>query len=104
MDTQTINEQLLSGETWSQFCDHLKRCGQQILRPETPADPATRAEGYRYLTRLLRIALEMHVEFADPAFPSFFKTSHETAKIGIPHSWQSRHGFVPELLHAKRRL
>ena len=82
MDKQTINEQLLTGETWSDFCDHLKRCGQQILRPETPADPATRAEGYRYLTRLLRIALEMHVEFADPAFPSFFKTSHETAKIG----------------------
>ena len=82
MDTQTIHQQLISGQTWEQFCDHLKRCGAQILRPETPADPATRAEGYRYLTRLLRIALEMHLEFADPAFPSFFRTSHETAKIG----------------------
>lgn len=82
MDNHAINEKLLTGEAWSVFCDHLKRSGEQILRTETPNDPATRAEGFRYLTRLLRIALEMHVEFADPAFPSFFKTSHETAKIG----------------------
>lgn len=82
MDHQAINEKLLTGEVWAEFCDHLKRSGEQILRAETPADPATRAEGFRYLSRLLRIALEMHVEFADPEFPSFFKTSHETAKIG----------------------
>ena len=83
MTISSIDQQhLLSGQTWSTFCDHLKRCGEQILRPEAPADAATRAEGFRYLTRLLRIGLEMHIEFADPAFPSFFKTSHETAKIG----------------------
>jgi hypothetical protein len=83
MTISSIDEQnLLNGQTWSTFCDHLKRCGEQILRPEAPADAATRAEGFRYLTRLLRIGLEMHIEFADPAFPSFFKTSHETAKIG----------------------
>jgi hypothetical protein len=73
---------LLSGESWAAFCDQLKRCGEQILRPEAPDDPHTRAEGYRYLTRLLRIGLEMHLEFADAEFPGFFKTSHETAKIG----------------------
>ena len=82
MTTNTAHDALISGQAWSDFCDHLKRCGEQILRPEAPADAATRAEGFRYLTRLLRIALEMHVEFADPAFPGFFKTSHETAKIG----------------------
>lgn len=82
MTTHSIDENLMTGQSWSDFCDQLKRCGEQILRPETPADPATRAEGFRYLTRLLRIGLEMHMEFADPAFPSFFKTSHESAKIG----------------------
>ncbi|GAB2467264.1 hypothetical protein GCM10027082_18600 [Comamonas humi] len=82
MDKQSTDEKLLTGEVWAEFCDHLKRCGQQILRPETPADPATRAEGFRYLSRLTRIALEMHVESADAAFPSFIRTSHETAKIG----------------------
>lgn len=73
---------VLSGATWEQFCDTLKRAGQQILRPEAPADAFTRAEGWRYLSRLARVALEMHVEFADPQFPGFIKPSHETVKIG----------------------
>lgn len=41
-----------------------------------------RAEGLRYLTRLLRISLDMNLEHADPAFPTFYQASHETAKIG----------------------
>ena len=73
---------ILTGESWEQFCDTLKRAGQQILRPEAPGDAFTRAEGYRYLSRLIRVALEMHVEFADPQFPGFIKPSHETVKIG----------------------
>jgi hypothetical protein len=73
---------IASGESWEQFCDTLKRAGQQILRPEAPADEFTRAEGYRYLSRLIRVALEMHVEFADPQFPGFIRPSHETVKIG----------------------
>ncbi|CAK9890379.1 MULTISPECIES: DUF1214 domain-containing protein [Pseudomonas] len=82
MTTHPIDEQLLSGQTWHAFCDVLKRSGDQILRAEAPADAHTRAEGFRYLSRLMRIALEMHVEFADPDFPGFFSPSHETAKIG----------------------
>ncbi|MGH8353882.1 MAG: DUF1214 domain-containing protein [Pseudomonas sp.] len=82
MATDSIEAQLLSGQTWEAFCEVLKRSGQQILRAEAPADPHTRAEGYRYLSRLLRIALEMHVEFSDADFPGFFSPSHETAKIG----------------------
>lgn len=69
-------------QSWNEFCDTLKRAGQQILRPEAPHDELSRAEGYRYLTRLLRIGLEMHLEFADPDFPGFFLPSHETGKIG----------------------
>ncbi|TNF36404.1 MAG: DUF1214 domain-containing protein [Gammaproteobacteria bacterium] len=75
-------ESLLSGKAWADFCDTLKRAGQQVLRPEAPDSPLDRAEGYRYLTRLLRIALDMHVESADRDFPVFYKPSHETAKIG----------------------
>ena len=77
-----LRDEVISGQAWSDFCDALKRAGQQVLRPEAPADELTRAEGYRYLTRLLRIGLEMHVEFADPDFPGFFLPSHETGKIG----------------------
>jgi hypothetical protein len=78
----TVEQQLLSGQTWDEFCDILKRAGSQVLRPEAPADAFTRAEGYRYLSRLLRVALEMHVEFADPDCPGFLIPSHETVKIG----------------------
>lgn len=50
------------------------------------ADLATteleRLEGLRYLTRLTRIGLDMHLENADPAFPSFYQASHATTKIG----------------------
>ncbi len=73
---------VLSGASWEQFCDTLKRAGQQILRPEAPDDAFTRAEGWRYLSRLARVALEMHVEYADPRWPGFIKPSHETVKIG----------------------
>ncbi len=69
-------------DDWNAFCETLRRAGEQILRPEAPVSELDRAEGYRYLTRLLRIGLEMHLEFADPDFPGFFAPSHETAKIG----------------------
>lgn len=82
MAAHSSAEQLLSGQTWADFCDTLKRSGEQILRTEAPRDALTRTEGFRYLSRLARIALEMHVEFADADFPGFFSPSHETAKIG----------------------
>jgi hypothetical protein len=78
----TVEQDVVSGRLWEEFCDTLKRAGQQILRPEAPADVLDRAEGFRYLSRLLRIGLEMHLEFADPDFPGFFMPSHETGKIG----------------------
>ncbi len=78
----SIEQQVIDGEVWNAFCDHLKQAGQQILRPETPDDAFTRAEGWRYLTRLTRIALDMFMECSDRDFPTFYMPSHETAKIG----------------------
>lgn len=75
-------DDVISGRAWEQFCDSLKRAGAQVLRAEAPASELDRAEGFRYLTRLLRLGLEMHLEHADPDFPGFFAPSHETAKIG----------------------
>jgi len=75
-------ERVLSGKTWEEFCDSLKAAGQVILRPDCPASEIDRAEGWRYLTRLSRIGLEMMLECADPDFPAFYSGSHETAKIG----------------------
>ncbi|MBU0538612.1 MAG: DUF1214 domain-containing protein [Gammaproteobacteria bacterium] len=69
-------------DAWEAFCDELKAAGQQIIRPEAPSDDLSRAEGWRYLTRLTRIALDMFMECSDRDFPSFYRPSHETAKIG----------------------
>jgi hypothetical protein len=54
---------------WTDFCRALERAGALIDRPETPTDEIDRAEGYRYLTRLLRIGLDLAVEFGDPRRP-----------------------------------
>jgi hypothetical protein len=73
---------IISGAAWREFCARLADAGEVILAEDAPATPLDRAEGFRYLTRLLRIGLEMNLEAADPDFPYFYKASHETAKIG----------------------
>ena len=73
---------LADGALWREFCEGLKRAGEQVLAADTPAEELTRVEGYRYLTRLLRLGLEKYIEFGDPDFPQFYSLSHETAKIG----------------------
>ncbi|MBW2241685.1 MAG: DUF1214 domain-containing protein [Deltaproteobacteria bacterium] len=73
---------VLDGRAWGAFCDGLKRAGEVILREETPATPFDRAEGFRYLTRLLRAGLESQLEYGDPRFPGFYQLSNETIKIG----------------------
>jgi hypothetical protein len=77
-----VSARVMSGKSWEDFCDALKEAGQQILRPEAPATELDRAEGFRYLSRLLRLGLESKLEFADTDFPGIYALSHETAKIG----------------------
>jgi len=67
---------------WTKFCRDLEAAGQHVLSSELQTSETERAEGLRYLTRLLRVGLDMHLEHGDPAFPSFYQASHATAKIG----------------------
>jgi hypothetical protein len=73
---------VMSGESWSDFCDALKRAGDVVLREGSPRDAFDRAEGFRYLSRLTRVALESYLEFADPRAPVLRRPAHETVKIG----------------------
>ena len=82
MSEDDAAQRVLDGRTWSDFCDALKRAGEVVLRPGSPLDPFDRAEGFRYLSRLTRVALESYVEFADPLFPVLRRPAHETVKIG----------------------
>lgn len=72
---------LLGGAAWTEFCRALERAGPIILRSAAPATPLDRAEGYRYLTRLLRGYLYQVVENSDPDFPTF-RDSSDLVKIG----------------------
>ena len=66
----TENQQrIVDGRAWSAFCGALKSTGDILLREGTPATPFDRAEGIRYLTRLLRAGLERQLEHARPALP-----------------------------------
>ncbi len=80
--TDNTAERALGGALWDVFCEDLRAAGQQVLAETVPGDNLTRAEGLRYLTRLLRLSLEKNIEFADPDYPQFYSLSHETAKIG----------------------
>ncbi len=82
MSDNDSEKRVLSGQSWNDFCDRLKAAGAEILRPEAPATALDRAEGWRYLSRLARVALEMNLECADPDFPEFYQASNTTIKIG----------------------
>jgi len=82
-DDDDAIRRILDGTTWEAFCDGLKAAGAVILSEGAPADPLDRAEGWRYLSRLTRAALETFVEFSDPAAPAFRRTASETIKMGM---------------------
>jgi hypothetical protein len=82
MGWSEAEQRIADGTAWRDFCRALEQAGDAILGPGTPEDPFDRAEGFRYLTRLLRAGLESHVESADPRYPRFFQLSNETIKIG----------------------
>lgn len=76
------NRRVISGQSWSEFCDELKAAGHVLLSPGAPRDPFQQAEGLRYLSRLTRAGLEAYVEYPDPSFPQLRRMVHETVKMG----------------------
>jgi hypothetical protein len=79
---EEAERRILSGRTWAEFCDTLKAAGSAIAAAAAPKDALNQAEGYRYLSRLVRAGLEAFVECADPKAPVLRRMIHETAKIG----------------------
>ena len=81
MGMSEIEERILSGRMWEDFCDRLKGAGQLVTREGTPTDVRNRALGYRFLTRLLRGGLERSVDYADPQYPGFYRLADETKGV-----------------------
>ncbi|MFQ5427283.1 MAG: hypothetical protein ACE5EV_09390, partial [Gaiellales bacterium] len=82
MRADASEARITSGEAWAEFCDALKAAGSTILSDSAPTDPIDRAEGFRYLTRLVRMGLESQLEYGDPRAPVLYRNVHETAKLG----------------------
>jgi len=72
---------VVDGRAWEEFCDTLRAAGAVVLAG--PNDPLDRAEGFRYLSRLLRAGLETFVEASDASTPHFQRTTGETVKMGM---------------------
>ncbi|WP_336951342.1 DUF1214 domain-containing protein [Sphingobium aromaticivastans] len=70
------------GAIWTDFTARLGDAVATLCTSGAPTDAFNQAEGARYLSRLIRLGLEIYLEAGDPEFPSFYMPSHETAKIG----------------------
>ena len=81
-DNKAAQERVNSGQAWADFCDGLKEAGELVNAHKAPTDAFNRAEGYRYLTRMLRAGLESFLEYGDSAFPVLRCPVHETIKMG----------------------
>ncbi|MEP1596061.1 MAG: hypothetical protein ABJK20_15860, partial [Halieaceae bacterium] len=82
MSENSAEQRVMSGASWDDFCDGLKEAGQLVFAEKAPANAFDRAEGYRYLARMLRAGLESFLESGDSAFPELRCPVHETIKMG----------------------
>ena len=82
-------------EVWDRFCDDLKRAGQVLRRSATPSDDLTRAEGLRFLVRMIRIGFENTFELADLQHPRLFPMI-EPMKVyeGVTSDARYHHAFI----------
>lgn len=69
-------------ELWDAFTSRLGEARATLVAPGAPQSAFDQAEGSRYLSRLIRLGLEIYLENGDCDFPTFYRPSHETAKMG----------------------
>lgn len=83
IDDEGPTQRVMDGVAWAEFCDALKEAGSVVLADTVPMDPQDRAEGWRYLTRLLRASLNFFLEVPEPEAPAFTRAIDETIKLGM---------------------
>ena len=70
------------GRAWSEFCALLEKAAAVIRRDDLGTTPFDRAEGHRYLSRLLAAGLASFVEATGPAHPEF-RALPDQVKMGL---------------------
>jgi hypothetical protein len=76
------NEKVDTAKAWDEFCDVLKKAGQVLLRDDLSPTLFDRAEGHRYLLRLLRAGSQTFGERTGPQHP-VFRAMPALVKMGI---------------------
>lgn len=71
-----------SAEAWTDFCELLKKAGEVVLREDLARSTFDRAEGLRYLGRLLRSGLQSFGENQGPLHP-VFRAMPDGVKMGL---------------------
>lgn len=79
----TADPGVMRGDAWEALCDTLRRTSGLVLGEGVPDSPRDRAEGFRYLTRLLAAGIAVCVEHADPDYPEFGRMIDHTMKWGL---------------------
>ncbi len=74
---------VMTGDAWRSFCDTLQRTERLVLGESVPDSPRDRAEGLRYLTRLLAAGTVVCMEHADPDYPEFGRMVDHTMSWGL---------------------
>ncbi len=67
---------------WSDFATRLKVAGELISGEEYSQDPRLRAEGYRYVARLLAMASQLYLEFSSANQPTLFRYGDDITTFG----------------------
>ena len=73
---------VVDGRAWVEFCRLLEKAADVIRREDLGTTPFDRAEGLRYLSRLLAAGLASFVEATGPAHP-VFRPLPDLVKMGL---------------------
>jgi Protein of unknown function (DUF1214) len=77
-------EKISDGSLWDEFVDTAGRAGTIVYDDARIADDAVRAEGIRYLTRIMAGGIPMTMEAWDADFPQLIKFLSPTIQFGLP--------------------
>jgi hypothetical protein len=71
----------VSERAWKNLLTQLEETAKVLTGPRGAVDALERAEGFRYLLRVLSGALDMHLERADPERPALTRMLTPTRKF-----------------------
>jgi hypothetical protein len=91
----TLTDATDGNAEWDRFCEQLKKAGRVLERVQTPKDDLTRAEGLRFLARLIRIGFENTFEVGDPRYPELIPMI-DPKKVyeGVTRDARYQHAFI----------